>query len=247
MAFDACRRRLPIWRPPLRPRQTQRARFKSVSSSLWRASRRWLLYLVMPAPPQRPCAFLGLGRQDLIDLALGHDRVARPSYPVSMNSLCMSFKRQGWPLKNTLLPVAVAAAHDLNLMEFGAKLLLTIGQQKGNLAELRRPPGLGSLEYDVLHLSAAQGLGLCSPAPTGCISDVGLPHPLGPTTAVTPGSNWSVVASAKDLKPWSFNARRYMKPISLWSAFRRANGKGTPDEQSLLAIWAPLASTAASD
>jgi hypothetical protein len=28
-----------------------------------------------------------------------------------------------------------------------------------------------------------------------------LPDPLGPTTTVTPGSSWRVVASAKDLKP----------------------------------------------
>ncbi|GEC99777.1 hypothetical protein KVA01_19320 [Kocuria varians] len=28
-----------------------------------------------------------------------------------------------------------------------------------------------------------------------------LPEPLGPTTAVTPGSKWNVVADAKDLKP----------------------------------------------
>src|SRR4051794_41921136 len=28
-----------------------------------------------------------------------------------------------------------------------------------------------------------------------------LPDPFGPTTTVTPGSNWSVVGSANDLKP----------------------------------------------
>src|SRR4051812_45892827 len=28
-----------------------------------------------------------------------------------------------------------------------------------------------------------------------------LPDPFGPTTSVTPGSNWSVVGSANDLKP----------------------------------------------
>ncbi len=42
-----------------------------------------------------------------------------------------------------------------------------------------------------------------------------LPQPLGPTTAVTPGSKRRVVGSAKDLKPCSFSALRYMKGMSV--------------------------------
>src|SRR5580658_5813982 len=36
-----------------------------------------------------------------------------------------------------------------------------------------------------------------------------LPQPLGPTTAVTPGSNKSSVLSAKDLNPWISSFFRY--------------------------------------
>ena len=48
-----------------------------------------------------------------------------------------------------------------------------------------------------------------------------LPEPLGPTTTVTPGSNSSVVLSAKDLKPFSVSdfrnilIRRYRGPRGL--------------------------------
>ena len=48
-----------------------------------------------------------------------------------------------------------------------------------------------------------------------------LPQPLGPTTAVTPGSKRSVVGSAKDLKPCNFRALRYMKGMSLWACRER--------------------------
>jgi hypothetical protein len=36
-----------------------------------------------------------------------------------------------------------------------------------------------------------------------------LPDPLGPTTAVMPGSNRRVVGEAKDLKPFSVRLLRY--------------------------------------
>jgi hypothetical protein len=37
-----------------------------------------------------------------------------------------------------------------------------------------------------------------------------LPEPLGPTTAQIPGSSFSVVADAKDLKPFRVRDLRYM-------------------------------------
>ena len=37
------------------------------------------------------------------------------------------------------------------------------------------------------------------------------PHPFGPTMAVTPGSKWMEVLSAKLLKPWSSMLLRYMR------------------------------------
>src|SRR3954470_11732560 len=45
-------------------------------------------------------------------------------------------------------------------------------------------------------------LGACAPNTHAIASTtLDLPDPLGPTTTVTPGSNWSVVGSANDLKP----------------------------------------------
>jgi hypothetical protein len=40
-----------------------------------------------------------------------------------------------------------------------------------------------------------------------------LPEPLGPTTAVTPGTNSISVRSAKVLKPWS--VRRFKRMVGL--------------------------------
>src|SRR5438105_7254818 len=40
-----------------------------------------------------------------------------------------------------------------------------------------------------------------------------LPEPLGPTTQVIPGSNRSVVAEAKDLKPFSVRLFRCTRPL----------------------------------
>ena len=53
---------------------------------------------------------------------------------------------------------------------------------------------------------------LCSPSTQRIESAMfDLPHPFGPTTAVTPGSKRRVVGSANDLKPCSLSALRYMR------------------------------------
>src|SRR5690606_23647327 len=49
------------------------------------------------------------------------------------------------------------------------------------------------------------------------------PQPLGPTMAVTPGSKWTAVLSAKLLKPWSSMRLRYMR--AGWAGSRVGGGK----------------------
>ena len=51
----------------------------------------------------------------------------------------------------------------------------------------------------------------CSPKTQRIESKIlDLPHPFGPTTAVIPGSKFSVVLSQNDLKPISSNLLKYM-------------------------------------
>lgn len=51
-----------------------------------------------------------------------------------------------------------------------------------------------------------------------------LPEPLGPTTHVTPGSNWKVVGCANDLKPLRVSDLRCTLPsLGCWRAGWRAD------------------------
>src|SRR5437879_12689594 len=55
----------------------------------------------------------------------------------------------------------------------------------------------------------------CSPSTQRIASETfDLPHPLGPTMAVTPGSKFKEVLSAKDLKPKTVKFLRYMILLS---------------------------------
>src|SRR3990170_4614927 len=55
----------------------------------------------------------------------------------------------------------------------------------------------------------------CSPITQARASTtLDFPDPLGPTTQVTPGSNWKVVADAKDLKPLRVRLFRCTRGIS---------------------------------
>ena len=77
-------------------------------------------------------------------------------------------------------PVPVDAPRDLDLVEFAPELLLAIGEEKRDLAELGRPARVRPLEDDVLHLPAAERLrALLAQDPPDGVGDVGLAAPIG--------------------------------------------------------------------
>ena len=81
-------------------------------------------------------------------------------------------------------------------------------------------------------LPPRRDLAPCSPMTHARASTtLDLPEPLGPTTAVTPGSKWNVVAEAKDLKPRTVRVFKCTRGISwVWRSALREAVKG----------WAPI-------
>jgi hypothetical protein len=78
------------------------------------------------------------------------------------------------------LAVARHAAHDLDLVELAAELLLAVGEQQRDLGELRGLARVGALEDHVLHLAAAEGLGaLFAEHPADGVGDVALAAAVG--------------------------------------------------------------------
>ena len=74
-------------------------------------------------------------------------------------------------------------------------------------AERRRSAVPAKMTSSILPPRSARAA--CAPSTHATESTMfDLPEPFGPTTTQTPGSNSSVVLSAKDLKPFSVNALR---------------------------------------
>src|SRR5215831_12724321 len=80
----------------------------------------------------------------------------------------------------------------------------------------------------------------CSPSTQRIASDtLDLPHPLGPTMAVTPGWKFSAVLSAKDLNPKTVKFFRYMillikSRTAQFSKAKNHNIKHTPTTRAQL-------------
>src|SRR6185312_10186907 len=67
----------------------------------------------------------------------------------------------------------------------------------------------------------------CSPRTQRTASDtLDLPHPFGPTMAVTPCSKVRVTVSAKDLKPESSSRVSFMRAILRWGCGCAGGGAG---------------------
>ncbi len=126
-------------------------------------------------------ALLGLGGEDLVDLALGHDRVAGSADTGVHEQLLDVFEAAGLAVEEVFAAaVAIDAAHDLDLVEFAAELLFAVGEEEGNLAHLGGFTGIGALKDDVLHLAAAKGLGgLFAEHPADGVGDVGFAAAVG--------------------------------------------------------------------
>jgi hypothetical protein len=75
------------------------------------------------------------------------------------------------------------------------------------------PAGLNSLPLNIKFtlLSVRKFFELCSPRTQRSASTtLDLPEPLGPTIALIPLGNWSIVLSAKDLNPFISISRKYI-------------------------------------
>jgi len=125
---------------------------------------------------------LGLRREDLVDLALGHDRIAGPADAGVHEELVDVLQPADLPVEQVFaLPVPMDAPGDLNLVEFASELPLALREQHRDFAHLRRPAGVRPLEDHVLHLAAAKGLRALLPEdPADRIRNVGFAATVGP-------------------------------------------------------------------
>ena len=125
---------------------------------------------------------LRLRRQDLIDLALRHDRITGPA-DASVHEKFLDVLQPARLAVERIfaLPVAVHPAHNLHLVKFRPELLFAFREQQRHFADLRRLARVRALENHVLHLAAAQGLRALFPQhPANRVGDVGLAAAVGP-------------------------------------------------------------------
>src|SRR4051794_21123833 len=126
----------------------------------------------------------------------------RPT-PASDSSSWTSSRRQLTPL------IAYSLSPVRNRMRDTVTSVNSIGRRPAELSIVRLTsarPSAGRLAVPAKMTSSIfcerTALGAWAPNTHAIASTtLDLPDPLGPTTTVTPGSNWSVVGSANDLKP----------------------------------------------
>ncbi len=127
-------------------------------------------------------AFLGFGGEDLVDLALRHDRVGCAADAGIHEQLLNVLQAAGLTVEKILaLAVAINTTHDLDLVKLAAQLFLAVGEEQRNFAELGGFAGVGAFENDVLHLAAAECLGgLFTQHPADGVGHVGFAAAVGP-------------------------------------------------------------------
>ena len=136
----------------------------------------------------------------------------RPT-PVSDSSSCTSSRRHGAPLMAYSLSPEVR-----NSVRVMVTSLRPMGSRPAVLSMVRVTSARPSAERRPVPAKMTSSMrvdrterGPWAPSTQATASTMfDLPLPLGPTTAVSPGSSSSVVGSAKDLNPLSVSDRRNM-------------------------------------
>src|SRR3978361_1286460 len=133
--------------------------------------------------------------------------------PESLSSSWTSINRQLLPL------ISYSLAPSRNIRRVIDTSEYSIGSALSELSMVTvtsaRPNGgrdEGPAKMTSSFLPPRSDLAPCSPITQARASTtLDLPEPLGPTTAVMPGSKRRVVGAAKDLKPFSVRLLRYMR------------------------------------
>ena len=132
----------------------------------------------------------GIGGQDLVDLALHHERVGHPADAgVHEEALDVLQARRLAVDEVVAGALAVEAAHHGDFGEGGTQLLLAVGEDQFDLALGEGLAAVGAGEDDVLHRRGAQGLGgLLAQDPADRVDDVGLTAAIGSDHGRDPGT-----------------------------------------------------------
>jgi hypothetical protein len=127
-------------------------------------------------------ALLGLLRQQLIDLALLHDRVGRLADAGVEKQLPHLAQLHGIAVDEVLaLARAIQPAPDGNLRQVEGEDLVLVGKQEGDLRDVQCLARLAAGEDDVLHVLRAKGFRrLLAEDPFHRVNDIALPAPVGP-------------------------------------------------------------------
>ena len=139
-----------------------------------------------------------------------------------MNSCWISRNRQEAPLRKYSLPpsrntrrvtvTSVKLKSTPAALRFSSSISPSVIETSAMLVGLRpRVPSV-PLKMTSAISPPRNALADCSPKTHRIASEIfDLPHPLGPTTAVMPGSKFRVVLSANDLNPMAFRLLRYIQ------------------------------------
>src|SRR6476646_244830 len=131
--------------------------------------------------------------------------------PESLSSSCTSRRRHGVPLmaysdppERNMVRLIVTSAYSIG----SAPSLLSMVSRTSARPSGGRPAVPAKMTSSIL--PPRRLLAPCSPITQARASTtLDLPEPLGPTMQVMPGSSWSVVDEAKDLKPRRVRLFRY--------------------------------------
>jgi hypothetical protein len=124
---------------------------------------------------ENSAALFGLGREDLVDLTLCHDRVGGAA-DAGIHEEVVEIAEAAEGAVEAVFGTAVAeyAAGDRHLIEINFQGLLAIRHSQGDFRHAQRLAFLGTVENDIRHLTAAQSLcGCLAKHPADCIHHIG--------------------------------------------------------------------------